>query len=483
MPRIAALLLGLMVAAWTGQASLAAVPHPLWSSDELRAARSLAEEPALVFDVQADSSNAGTTTSTTFTVTLAPSFTFLDRGDAKELEDHRLCRSARWTADAVTFYHANCHALVGFLQIELLNRQMLGRALSAASDDLGGDYAYLSEAELGVQSNESRRLRIARNGGATEVRLGRRQVAAFGGSATALTPDEARRVRRFFARLETLHPQVRAALPADALPAVIEFERSGMKFGDDYRVLRISNVRRMKTAYPLPGALRSDLASAAGGSSPRAQALARSQAALSGLAVKPEATAIKARFDESVESGRALHGLLLLIELSQLYPEISLRGDPHRVRLSDLMETSQEVAAFDLANRLAGDPRATGDREAAARFLVSETMASAPFSTFRYVTYANLLRGASDTSDWDPVIAQHMPASLTDAYWLHVAAYPWASGAYKDVGDAYFGAYQPMDAWAAYDLGRAVDPGWASGPMSAVETFERRLRERQPDFF
>jgi hypothetical protein len=483
MPRLAALLMGLVIAAGTSQASRSAEPHPLWSSDELRAAHSQAEESALVFDVEAETSEAGQATFTTFTVTLAPSFTFLDRGPSKELEDHQLCRSARWSADASTFEHVNCHALVGFLRIELLNRQMLGRALSAASEELAGDHTYLSEAELGVQANRPQRLRIARSGDVTEVRLGRRRVAVFEGSATTLTPDEARRVKRFFARNEILHPQVRAALPADALPAVIGFERSGMKLGDDYRVLRISNARRVRAAYPLPGALSSDLASVLAGSSPREQALARSQAALSGLAVKPEATVIKARFDEAVESGRALHGLLLLIELSQLYPEISLRGDPQMARLGDLMEQSQEVAAFDLANSLAGNPRAEGDREAAARFLVSDTMALAPFNTFRYVTYANLIRGAGDTSDWDPMIAQRMPASLTDAYWLHVVAYPWASGAYKDVGDAYFGAYQPMEAWAAYDLGRAVDPEWARGPMAAVKAFEGQLREREPDFF
>ncbi|MAK80782.1 hypothetical protein [Phenylobacterium sp.] len=483
MQRTAALLLGLVIAAWTGQTSLAAVPHPLWSSDELRAARSVDEESALVFDVQAETSSGGETTSANFTVTLAPSFTFLDRGPSKELEDHWLCRSARWNADALTLEHVNCHALVGFLRIELVNRQMLGRALSAASEDLAGDHTYLSEAELGVQANRPQRLRVARSGDVTEVRLGRRRVAVFEGSATAVTPDEARRVRRFFARNEILHPQVRAALPTDALPALIGFERSGMKLGDDYRVLRISNARRVRTAYPLPEALSSDLVSALGGSSPREQALARSQAALSGAAVKPEATAIKARFDEAVEAGRALHGLLLLIELSQLYPEISLRGDPQMVRLGELMDQSLDVAAFDLANSLAGDPRAEGDREAAARFLVSDTMASAPFNTFRYVTYANLIRGVGDTSGWDPAIAQSMPASLTDAYWLHVVAYPWASGAYKDVGDAYFGTYQPVEAWAAYDLGRAVDPGWASGPMKAVETFERQLRAREPDFF
>lgn len=178
-----------------------------------------------------------------------------------------------------------------------------------------------------------------------------------------------------------------------------------------------------------------------------------------------------------------MNGLLLLIELNQLHPEVSLRDDPMMARLGELMRASPEVAEFMAANDLAADPRATGDREAAARFLTTEAMASAPFSSFRFVTYANLLSGAGNTRDWDPAIAQKMPKMLVDNYWLHVAAYPWASAAYKDVGDVYFRNFQPKEAWEAYDLGRAVDPNWARSPMKDVEAFELQLRAQEPDFF
>jgi hypothetical protein len=482
---ITAAVAGLIMAVWSYRAEAApTAPHPLWGSDELRAARGLAEEPALLFDVEAETSRKGVVETETFTVTLAPTFTFVDRGASKHLEDHALCRSASWKDGQQKLDHMNCHAMVGFRRIELANRQMIGRVLAAADRRIVGDHAYLSEAELGVEAETARRLGVTRTGQKTEARLGGRRVASIEGTAGGVSADETRRVKRFFSRTEPLHPQVRVLLPTDTLPAVVAFERKGMRFGDEHRVLRISNVRRSNVAYPLPQGFSAELGQAVGDeSTPRQQALARASAVLAGEATKPTPDFIEAELRAAVEAGRGLHGLLLLIELSQLYPDVSLRGDPLMARLSELMRASDDVAQFMTANRLAGDPKAVGDRQAAAHFLTTKAMTSAPFNSFRYVTYANLLSGAGDTKEWDPAIAQSMPKTLVDNYWLHVAAYPWASGAYKDVGDAYFRMYQPQDAWAAYDLGRAIDPNWAKGPMKAIETFELQLRAQEPDFF
>jgi len=142
------------------------------------------------------------------------------------------------------------------------------------------------------------------------------------------------------------------------------------------------------------------------------------------------------------------------------------------------------AAALWQTQDLAGNPRATGDRQGAARYLAGATaLDRMPFGTFRYLTFANLVRVSPESSKWDPAILKLMPTPLVDNYWTHIAAYPWAANAYKDAGDAYFSNYDTPNAWLAYDLGRAVDKEWQSGPMATLAAFEQQLRSTQPDFF
>ena len=133
---------------------------------------------------------------------------------------------------------------------------------------------------------------------------------------------------------------------------------------------------------------------------------------------------------------------------------------------------------------LAGGPTTAGDREGAARWLAgSREFDTLPFGAFRYVTFANLVRVSPGASKWDPAIFRAMPSPLVDGYWTEIAAYPWASGPYKDAGDTYLQGFDAGLAWLAYNLGRAVDPDWRSGPLAYVAQNGDRLRAAQPDFF
>ena len=105
------------------------------------------------------------------------------------------------------------------------------------------------------------------------------------------------------------------------------------------------------------------------------------------------------------------------------------------------------------------------------------------FGTFRYVTFANLVRGSKGADKWDKAIFKAMPERLVDDYWIHIAAYPWAANAYKDLGDAYLDGYDTPHAWLAYDLGRAADENWKSSAMSSLDDWENRLKSGLSDFF
>ncbi len=171
--------------------------------------------------------------------------------------------------------------------------------------------------------------------------------------------------------------------------------------------------------------------------------------------------------------------------LSQQYPQMLTDAqvlNALRPQIRAFVSDAQ-VARLVAASEMAGDSKAPGDRQDAARFLANVKTDDLPFGTFRYVTFANLIRGSGDTSKWDQAIFQAMPRSLADDYWTHIAAYPWSSFAFKDLGDTYYSDYDPANAWLAYDLGRAIDKGWRSGPMGSLSDYEDRLRTQFPDFF
>ena len=73
--------------------------------------------------------------------------------------------------------------------------------------------------------------------------------------------------------------------------------------------------------------------------------------------------------------------------------------------------------------------------------------------------------------------------SLTDSYWTHIAAFPWASNAFKDLGDTSYSQFETFKAWEAWDLGRAIDPDWQLSSMKSVDDLEKRIRLMMPDSF
>jgi hypothetical protein len=73
--------------------------------------------------------------------------------------------------------------------------------------------------------------------------------------------------------------------------------------------------------------------------------------------------------------------------------------------------------------------------------------------------------------------------SLADCYWKHIAAYPWASPVFKDLGDYRYSRYEMPEAWEAWDLGRAIDPQSDLWMMREVGQLENKLRQAMPDNF
>jgi len=470
--------------------------YPDWSSDQVRAARPSAPSTALVFDVQSTVHMEGRPDKVIHeTVTLAPSFVFVDADEGETLDDGALCRTLTWARGKPTLHSESCYASPAFRTFELANREKLQGIMQTAkiNDSPFDTDPYWREAELGVQRTASDPLVKLKTGDEVDYRLGAETVVRVSGALVPFQSDEARRFTKFAALHTQLHPQIRRDLQiASALPQKIEIVGQSA-FKKRYETLIVSNARRVAVAYPLPSGLTSDLRTpASGGDDLKQKGVSAAILAIDGRpsTPKPSLDDLLDAAKRASAAGRQLDVLLLFIEATQDYgPKMMASADVRKVVADGVRPLLQrayrdpETSRFALASGLAGKPMAPGERQAAASFLAHENMDDRPYGTFRYVTFANLVRGSSDVAQWGPSILKSMPSPLADNYWVHIAAHPWSSLTYKDAGDAYLQTFDTSDAWLAYDLGREIDKDWRLGTMQALSAFEDQMRTAQPDFF
>lgn len=480
-------------AALVAASATSAAAHPLWSSDDVRAARPVAPVEALVVDVRIDDTRDNAEPRITQGVaTLAPTFTYLDASQDRTLYDRAACVVLTWTAGAGVFDNQSCYASPAVRFIELQNRAQIRKLIPAPGADASkpGD-PFWDEAELGIGASAAKRISTQRKGDAVQYRLDGATVATVTASNFRMSPEEARRLSGFLANTAALHPAIRAGATAGGvLPATIELDVTPWDGTHHRQSITLSNPRRVTTEYPLPGGLASKIRrDAEAGNTALDKAVRRIAQVVDGTAKdhRPAVADLSSRLKDSKDP---LTAMMLFMNLTQQYaaafqpdaPGGSLMGDVGPVVRLALQDPATK--RFMEASRLAGAPGDGTTREQAARYLASATqLDDLPFGTFRYVTYANLVRGTQDASGWDPAIASAMPRELVDNYWIHIAAYPWAANVYKDAGDTYLSGYDAPMAWLAYDLGRAVDPAWRDGPTRQVEQLEVHLREVAPDFF
>ena len=469
---------------------------PLWGSDQIRQQRPTAAVEALVFNLHSEATSRGKPTKVTDQiVTLTPSFSLVAEGDRLTLDDHALCRALVWTERAASLENHSCYAGPAFRDLEIRNRVMMAQVIAKTGVVDQPQYIALSETELGVAAPGAGRLEARQTADGAEYRLGNAVMARVSGSAGEVSAEEMRRVTRFLANRGHLHPQVRRALAEGGhLPGLIEEEMGPIRVGDSHEAVRISNLRRAQVAYPLPAGLSSALSEKArGGTSPRDLAVLRAAAVIEGAAPRPTIDDTLAALRKAAADGRDLEVVLLFLELTQEHPAFfkqAISDEKARAVVTAIMPvvrshmTSPNAAALMQANALASNREAKGDRQAAARFpALTPKMDAMAFGTFRHVTYANLVAVSPDSKDWEPAIRAAMPAQRVDNYWIHIAAYPWSSNAYKDAGDAYYAEYDTPQAWVAFDIGRLVDPEWREGPLATLANYEENLRAQRPDFF
>ena len=487
--------MALFLAALVGQVSAAPLVSPTAGSDQIRAARTVSAADDLVFTYTRTVTAKGRPVSAdTGTVILGADFTAIDQAADHTLDDFALCRVLSWKTGATDVDNQSCFYMPAFRLAELSNRQALNRMLTGAMESKKVPESlapYWAEQELSVQDAPTDPLKIHTGATTVDYSLNGRVVVRTSLAGTAFAADQRQRVARYLARHVDLHPQVlRAILASGQVPSDIIIERYQAD-QPNTETLHFTALSHQVRDYPLPPHLTAALVTTAKGDSIEARGLKQALAVMDGTVQppKPDFETLMGRLEVAVDGKQAMAATLLFQELASEYGGSLLSDATRMARLKAVMPRLQvlfaepDSARFMQAAELAGDSKATPQNEAAARYLSeAKGLDAMPFGTFRYVTFANLVRASGDISGWDKGIFSAMPA-LPDCYWTHIAAYPWIGNTYKDMGDLAYGDFQLDKAWQAWDLGRAVDSDWRKDTLQSVAEYEDSLRAALPDDF
>lgn len=469
---------------------------PDWSSNQILDLNEQGREDAIVFEVRSDLNAIGKPSIiTSGTVHLAKDFDYVSLGDNRTITDYKYCRVFSWSILETTFANDSCFAGPAFRAMELRNRLKLRELLSKVDPSLGQDAGLanpvLLEQEFAAQLSPSNPLSLSETENGLEWRLGELTVATLSQDGFAFDAQERGRFARYLSRYIKLHPQVRdAILDRGVFPSTIKIMRPAIE-GTRTELLSFSPAKRSTVDYPLAPDMSSRLVKRSLGEDPEAMGLKKALSVIDGTIMlqKPSFQELLRGLEVLANDADSLATTLKFLELTQLYgPQLFTQPEmmdqlrqvmPSVIPLLD----NGDGAILWAASNLAGSPGSGKEREAAAAYLVNATeLDEMDFGTFRLLTFANLVRSSSDSGEWDSDDLDAAPP-LTVAYWTHIAASPWSSNAFKDLGDTYHLQFDTHRAWQAWDLGRAIDPDWRNASMQSVADVEASLKVAMADNF
>lgn len=469
---------------------------PHWDSNRVLELRGSAQNDAIVLQYRADTTAKGKPIKNrTGLVRIGNDFDHISSGSRNTITDYKLCRVFTWTDTENTFENLSCYAEPGFRAIELQNRLALRKMLVESSareiQYLGTDHSFWLEQEFATQNSKSDPLILSETPVELRWQLGGKTVTTISKDGFSFDTKDANLIERFIARHISIHPQVRNAIVNRGIfPLKIEILRR-TRDGESVETISYSLRERIAVDYPLPRNLNSSLVTRSTGTTIEAAGLKETLSAIAGTAKypKPTFTELMNKLEAVAKTGGSLQTALTFLKLTQFYGG-ALYSDPQKMeQLRAIMpEVVPQLQTGDgamlmAASNLAGSGGVGAEREAAAKYLAgAKDMDGFDFGTFRLVTFANLARTSKDSGQWNQAVFASTP-SIIDSYWIHIAAQPWASNAFKDLGDAKYEQFDTFEAWNVWDLGRAVDPDWQRGSMESVGRLEDNIRAKMHDYF
>lgn len=469
---------------------------PDWNSNQILDLRGESQHTVITFDVRSDvrkSGHPGVVESGA--VQLADDFDYVSLGDDQTIIDYRYCRVFSWQGADTTFANQSCFAGPAFRMMELRNRLHLSKVLNEVdpkvAQEAGLGNAIWLEQEFAVQVSPSNSLSMLETESGLEWWFGDQIVATVSQDGFTFDTTERLRFARYLSRHINLHPQVREAiLDRGIFPSTIKITQHKID-GKSVETLSFLPAQRRSDDYPLAADMISDTVKRSQGDGLQAEGLRQTLGVMNGTssAQKPTFQELLGELETQADARASLAATLKFLELTQLYGA-QLYTEPAKMdRLRQIMPSvvplleAGDGAKLWAASNLAGNNGTGKEREVAAAYLVDAASLDAlDFGTFRFVTFANLVRSSSDSAEWDSASFKNAP-SLTNAYWIHIAAHPWSSNTFKDLGDYHYSQFNSFAAWEVWDLGRAVDPDWQGGSMQSLEGFENSIKAAMADSF
>jgi len=470
---------------------------PDWDSDRILANRAQSDDNAIVIIFRSETKSGDKQPVVkSGTVRLWSDFDQISIGTSEIITDYRLCRVFGWKHSETKFSNQSCYAGPTFRKMELSNRLQIGKIFKQIAkpeaDFSGAGEPFWMEQELAVQNTVSNPLAMLESAKYREWKLAGKTVVKTSIAGLPFLSKDRQKFARYFARYLSIHPQIRRAiLDSGKIPSQIVATHRNSLGREITEIISFSSIENVRAAYPLPPKMRSDTELRSAGNSAEAKGIRRTLGALYGFAQppKPSFDEIFSRMEVAAKKKEPLEATLAFLELTQTYGGAIMAERERLERVRSIMPIlqpmfeSNEAANLMKASNLAGKMGAEPEREASALYLANARgLDEIGFGTFRYVTFANLVRISKGTKKWDEAIFKKMP-SLTDSYWTHIAAYPWASNAFKDLGDTWLAQFETFKAWEVWDLGKAIDPDWRRGSMKSVADYEKNIRASMPDSF
>jgi len=396
------------------------------------------------------------------TVGLTPDYVYVVRDGERTVYDFVQHRVHQQQTEARTYWDSSLYAMVALRSGEFRNRIFIQDALEAAGGKVDGALflsAMENETTFGMEHGDAGRRRIeeARDGewilygwdGKTrvDVRPSEHEVPEFLHES----------FERYLVHECTLHPEIRRrTLAARRFPAELRYHYASPGAETDVRLVLKSVEEGAAEDLPLPAGFRR-------AGDPGEEILEITQAVRDGTTEIPRLSGEVSRriAEDALQAGNGLEAFLAMMEFvlqEGETPEAMLPLLRRAVQIDPVPRVWQAIQINQ------------GETQAQALQIldgIDRTGLTRPhvMDTWRAVALTGMGRQGE---------AQ---ALLLEA--LH--ANPYLVGAYKDLGDLYFAAYETTLAWECWDTARFIAPGHYM--LQHIGEHEASLAEDHPEFF
>ena len=391
------------------------------------------------------------------TATFGHNYLSVDSKDARQLFDFEHRRVYHLDLENKTFEDFALFSVLGFRAMELQNRISINTMLSAAKIENGAQAPALSEHLLSLTADgQDTVIDIKHAKGMTAYSWKGTELLSVSDKTRALPPAYQAEYPRFLRYVFGGHPKILSDLEhRSGVPEILKTTQHDL--GERFITLRLTSITNAPDApYSLAGFTR-----AAPSREPFLTLQKIGPDGAAGLAKRAEA----AQRDRDAATAQ---GRMLDAALAHFTYALST-GDSGR---DWLMQTRDRIK---------------GDADASA--LASSLSAKNADETGKAVQTLAALR-AKSTSPYayllDVFAANHEVAlkHATEARKLFLsalAANPYLTGAWFDLGKLFYGTFKTEEAWACWDAARAMNPNHPFGKN--VESMERQMAADHPELF